>query len=123
MLAGLALNVVTIGPLGFTLASILLFTGLGALLSKRFADRPRRAVVTSGLALLALGIERGDRVAIYMGMVPELPIAMLACARIGAVHSVVFGGFAPHSVADRINDCAAKVVITADEGRRGGKVN
>ena len=68
-----------------------------------------------------LGVRKGDRVCIYMPMIVEAAVAMLACARIGAVHSVVFGGFAPHSVADRINDCEAKVVITADEGRRGGK--
>jgi acetyl-CoA synthetase len=74
-----------------------------------------------GNALKNLGVVKGDRVCIYMPMIIEAAVAMLACARIGAVHSVVFGGFAPHSVADRINDCGAKVVITADEGRRGGK--
>jgi acetyl-CoA synthetase len=73
-------------------------------------------------ALKNLGVDKGDRVCIYMPMIVEATVAMLACARIGAVHSVVFGGFAPHSVADRINDCGAKVVITADEGRRGGKI-
>ena len=67
------------------------------------------------------GVSKGDRVAIYMPMVPEAAYAMLACARIGAVHSVIFGGFSPNAIADRINDCGAKVVITADEGRRGGK--
>ncbi len=72
-------------------------------------------------ALKTLGVGKGDRVCIYLPMIIEAAAAMLACARIGAVHSVVFGGFAPHSVADRINDCGAKVVITADEGRRGGK--
>ena len=72
-------------------------------------------------ALKNLGVTKGDRVCIYMPMIVEAAVAMLACARIGAVHSVVFGGFAPHSVADRINDCGAEVVITADEGRRGGK--
>ncbi len=72
-------------------------------------------------ALKALGVTKGDRVCIYLPMIIEAAAAMLACARIGAVHSVVFGGFSPHSVADRINDCGAKVVITADEGRRGGK--
>jgi acetyl-CoA synthetase len=71
--------------------------------------------------LKILGVGKGDRVCIYLPMIIEAAVAMLACARIGAVHSVVFGGFAPHSVADRINDCGAKVVITADEGRRGGK--
>ncbi|MEO7276872.1 MAG: acetate--CoA ligase [Sphingomicrobium sp.] len=67
------------------------------------------------------GVERGDRVMIYMPMIPEAAAAMLACARIGAVHSVVFGGFSPDSLAGRIADCGATVVITADEGRRGGK--
>ncbi len=69
-----------------------------------------------------LGIGAGDRVAIYMPMVPEAVIAMLACARIGAVHTVVFGGFSPESLKDRINDCQAKLVITADGGWRRGKV-
>ncbi len=73
-------------------------------------------------ALKALGVSKGDRVCIYLPMIIEAAVAMLACARIGAIHSVVFGGFAPHSVADRINDCGAKVIITADEGRRGGKI-
>src|SRR5262247_1003657 len=74
-------------------------------------------------ALQALGVGKGDRVALYMPMIPELPIAMLACARIGAPHSVVFGGFSPGSLRDRINDCKSKVVITADGGwRRGGQV-
>ena len=67
------------------------------------------------------GVRRGDRVMIYMPMIPEAAAAMLACARIGAVHSVVFGGFSPDSLAGRIADCDAVVVITADEGRRGGK--
>lgn len=66
------------------------------------------------------GIKKGDRVAIYMPMVPEAAYAMLACARIGAVHSVIFGGFSPNAIADRINDCQAKAIITADGGRRGG---
>ena len=72
-------------------------------------------------ALRAHGVGNGDRVTIYLPMVPEAAIAMLACARIGAVHMVVFGGFAPQSIADRIADCASKLVITADEGWRGGK--
>ncbi|NOX20229.1 MAG: acetate--CoA ligase [Nitrospirae bacterium] len=67
------------------------------------------------------GVGKGDRVTIYLPMIPELPIAMLACARIGAIHSVVFGGFSAQSLRDRINDCGAKMVITADEGIRGGK--
>ncbi|MEJ7844699.1 MAG: acetate--CoA ligase [Acidimicrobiales bacterium] len=71
-------------------------------------------------ALKGLGVERGDRVAIYMPMIPELPVAMLACARIGAAHSVVFGGFSPDSLVDRINDAGCRVVITADGGFRRG---
>ena len=72
-------------------------------------------------ALRDLGVGKGDRVTIYLPMVPEAAIAMLACARIGAVHMVVFGGFAPQSIADRIADSGSKLVITADEGWRGGK--
>jgi len=72
-------------------------------------------------ALKDMGVTKGDRVAIYMPMVPEAAYAMLACARIGAVHSVIFGGFSPNAIADRINDSSAKVVITADEGRRAGR--
>src|SRR5690606_29033736 len=67
------------------------------------------------------GVEKGDRVTIYMPMIPEAAFAMLACARLGAIHSVVFGGFSPDSLAGRIEDCASKVVITADEGLRGGR--
>jgi acetyl-CoA synthetase len=72
-------------------------------------------------ALKELGVRKGDRVNIYMGMVPELPIAMLACARVGAAHSVVFGGFSASALRDRINDAEAKVLITQDEGWRAGK--
>jgi acetyl-CoA synthetase len=71
--------------------------------------------------LKAKGVKKGDRVTIYMPMIPEAAYAMLACARIGAVHSVVFGGFSPDSLAGRIVDCDSRVVITADEGLRGGK--
>ncbi|HEX4636262.1 MAG TPA: acetate--CoA ligase [Rhizomicrobium sp.] len=71
--------------------------------------------------LKAHGVQKGDRVTIYMPMIPEAAYAMLACSRIGAVHSVVFGGFSPDSLAGRIIDCDSKVVITADEGMRGGK--
>src|SRR5689334_6669420 len=70
--------------------------------------------------LKGLGVEKGDRIAIYMPMIPELPVAMLACTRIGAPHSVVFGGFSPDSLIDRINDAQCKVVITADGGFRRG---
>ncbi len=72
-------------------------------------------------ALKSLGINKGDRVCLYMPMIPEAVIAMLASARIGAVHSAVFGGFSPTALRDRINDCECKLVITADEGVRGGK--
>jgi acetyl-CoA synthetase len=71
--------------------------------------------------LTARGVQKGDRVTIYMPMIPEAAFAMLACARIGAIHSVVFGGFSPDSLAGRISDCQSTVVITADEGIRGGK--
>jgi len=71
--------------------------------------------------LKAQGVKKGDRVTIYMPMIPETAYAMLACARIGAVHSVIFGGFSPESIAGRIIDCDSRIVITADEGRRGGK--
>jgi acetyl-CoA synthetase len=73
-------------------------------------------------ALTKLGIKKGDRVSIYMPMVPELPVAMLACARIGAIHSVIFGGFSSEAIADRNNDAQAKLLITADGGWRRGKV-
>lgn len=71
--------------------------------------------------LKAQGVKKGDRVTIYLPMIPELAIAMLACARIGAIHSVVFGGFSPDSLADRIQDCDTRIVITSDEGLRGGR--
>ena len=93
--------------------------------------RPRRAAITYGelLAdtcrmanvLTGLGVERGDRVTIYLPMIPEAAVAMLACARIGAVHSVVFAGFSPEAIAGRIVDAGSRVVITADAGCRGGK--
>ena len=72
-------------------------------------------------SLKDLGAKKGDRITIYMPMIPEAAIAMLACARIGAVHSVVFGGFSPDALAGRIYDCDSNIVITADEGVRGGK--
>jgi acetyl-CoA synthetase len=71
--------------------------------------------------LKGMGVKRGDRVTIYMPMIPETAVAMLACARIGAIHSVVFGGFSPDALAGRILDCESSVLITADEGVRGGK--
>jgi len=69
-----------------------------------------------------LGIKKGDRVTIYLTMIPELAYVMLACARIGAIHSIIFGGFSPESIAGRINDCKSHYIITADEGVRGGKI-
>ena len=71
--------------------------------------------------LKSLGVEKGDPVSIYLPMIPELPIAMLACARIGAPHSVVFGAFSADSLRDRINDCESRVLVTADTAPRGGK--
>ncbi|TRD12143.1 acetate--CoA ligase [Erythrobacter insulae] len=78
-------------------------------------------VCTFANVLKANGVNKGDRVTIYLPMVPEAAIAMLACARIGAVHSVVFAGFSPDALAGRIEDCQSNIVITADEGLRGGK--
>ncbi|NBX04175.1 MAG: acetyl-coenzyme A synthetase, partial [Alphaproteobacteria bacterium] len=71
--------------------------------------------------LKSQGVKRGDRVTIYLPMIPEAAISMLACARIGAVHSVVFGGFSADAIKGRIEDCGSEIVITADEGFRGGK--
>jgi acetyl-CoA synthetase len=79
------------------------------------------AISRFGNALKARGVKKGDRVSIYMPMIPEATVAMLACARIGAVHSVVFGGFSPEALKDRILDSDCQVVITADEGLRGGR--
>src|ERR1039457_2739567 len=72
-------------------------------------------------ALKSLGVKRGDRVTIYLPMIPEIAIAMLACARVGAIHSVVFGGFSSEALGGRIADCDSAVVVTADEGMRGGR--
>jgi len=79
------------------------------------------SVCRLGNVLKSIGVKKGDRVTIYMPMIPEAAFAMLACARIGAVHSVVFGGFSPESLVGRIKDCGSTVVITADEGLRGGR--
>ena len=84
---------------------------------RQLYDRVRRVANV----LKRLGVGKGDRVILYMPMIPEAAYAMLACARIGAVHSIVFGGFSPDALADRINDCGAKLVVTADEGLRGGR--
>ena len=81
-----------------------------------------RNVCKAANGLKELGIKKGDRVTIYLTMIPELAYVMLACARIGAVHSIIFGGFSPDSIAGRINDCKSDYIITADEGIRGGKI-
>ena len=81
-----------------------------------------RDVVRMANCLKALGAGKGDRVTLYMPMIPEAAVAMLACARIGAVHSVVFGGFSPDALHGRIEDCASRIVVTADGGMRGGKL-
>src|SRR5690606_26045216 len=90
--------------------------------SRRVTYRELHAEVCKlGNALRDLGIRKGDRVTIYLPMSVEAVVALLACARIGAVHNVVFGGFAPASIADRVQNCGAKLIITADEGRRAGR--
>ena len=81
-----------------------------------------REVVRMANSLKALGAGKGDRVTIYMPMIPEAAVAMLACARIGAVHSVVFGGFSPEAIHGRIEDCQSRFVVTADGGKRGGRL-
>src|SRR5947209_1497022 len=81
-----------------------------------------RQVSAFANVLKSLGVRKGDRVAIYLPLIPELAIAMLACARIGAVHSVVFGGFSAESLRDRINDQKARLLITADGGYRRGQI-
>src|ERR1700691_4892760 len=96
------------------------------------ADDPKRAehityqqlyerVCQCANALLSLGVQKGDRVTIYLPMIPEIAVAMLACARIGAIHSVVFAGFSSEALGGRIADCASTLVITADEAHSGGK--
>ena len=85
-----------------------------------YADLHRRTIRFAN-ALKAIGVTRGDRVTIYMPMIVEGAVAMLACARIGAVHSVVFGGFSPDALAGRMIDCDSRFLVTADEGRRGGR--
>ena len=88
----------------------------------RFTYRQLHAEVCRFANVLkALGVTRGERVTIYMPMIPEAAFAMLACARLGAIHSVVFGGFSPESLAGRIEDCGSRFLVTADAGRRGGK--
>jgi acetyl-CoA synthetase len=90
--------------------------------SRKLSYRELHAEVCRFANVLKMkGVKRGDRVTIYLPMIPETAIAMLACARIGAIHSVVFAGFSPHSLAGRIQDCQSRCVVTADEGLRGGK--
>jgi len=81
-----------------------------------------RNVCKAANGLKDIGVKKGDRVTIYLTMIPELAYVMLACARIGAVHSIIFGGFSADSIAGRINDCKSDYIITADEGIRGGKI-
>ena len=81
-----------------------------------------RNVSKAANGLKEIGIKKGDRVTIYLTMIPELAYIMLACARIGAIHSIIFGGFSPDSIAGRINDCQSDYIVTADEGVRGGKI-
>src|SRR6201985_2839716 len=90
--------------------------------SKRISYRQlHEEVCRFANVLKARGVKKGDRVTIYLPMIPEVAYAMLACARIGAIHSVVFGGFSPDSLAGRITDCDSRFVITADEGLRAGR--
>src|SRR5262249_28276678 len=93
----------------------------GATRTLTYAQLFRETVLLAD-ALRKHGVEKGDRVVIYMGMVPEVVVAMLACARLGAVHTVIFGGFAADAIKDRIQDSQAKVVITQDGGFRRGQV-
>ena len=91
-------------------------------LSRHISYRELHAEVSKfANVLLTLGVKKGDRVVIYLPMIPEAAYAMLACARIGAVHSIVFAGFSPDALANRINDCDARLIITADEAPRGGR--
>ena len=91
--------------------------------SKKISYRElHQNVCRTANGLKSIGIQKGDRVTIYLTMIPELAYVMLACARIGAVHSIIFGGFSPDSIATRINDCKSDYLITADEGVRGGKI-
>jgi len=91
--------------------------------SKKITYRQLHASVCKcANAMTNLGIKKGDRITIYLPMIPEIAIAVLACARIGAIHSVIFGGFSPNAIAGRIQDCDSEYVITSDEGIRGGKL-
>ncbi|WP_285675173.1 AMP-binding protein, partial [Paralimibaculum aggregatum] len=90
--------------------------------SQHISYRELHAQVSKfGNVLHSLGVKKGDRVVLYLPMIPAAAYAMLACARIGAIHSVVFAGFSPDALADRVNGCDAKLVISADEAPRGGR--
>ena len=90
--------------------------------SKKITYRElHKNVCKAANALKSIGVQKGDKVTIYLTMIPELAYIMLACARIGAVHSIIFGGFSPDSIATRVNDCDSEYIVTADEGVRGGK--
>ena len=101
----------------------IIWVGDDPTISKKITYRElHKNVCKAANVLKSLGIQKGDRVTIYLTMIPELAYTMLACARIGAIHSIIFGGFSPDSIATRINDCESDYLITADEGLRGGKI-
>ncbi len=101
----------------------IIWVGDDPTVSKKITYRElHKNVCKAANVLKSLGIQKGDRVTIYLTMIPELAYTMLACARIGAIHSIIFGGFSPDSIATRINDCESDYLITADEGLRGGKI-
>ena len=89
------------------------------ILKKYLINSYTQEVSKAANGLKKLGIKKGDRVTIYLTMIPELAITMLACARIGAVHSIIFGGFSADSISGRVNDCESEYIITSDEGVRG----
>ena len=101
----------------------IIWVGDDPTISKKITYRElHKNVCKAANVLKSIGIQKGDRVTIYLTMIPELAYTMLACARIGAIHSIIFGGFSPDSIATRINDCESDYLITADEGLRGGKI-
>ena len=101
----------------------IIWVGDDPTVSKKITYRElHKNVCKAANVLKSLGVQKGDRVTIYLTMIPELAYTMLACARIGAIHSIIFGGFSPDSIATRINDCESDYLITADEGLRGGKI-
>ncbi len=103
--------------------SAIIWIGDDPSVSKKISYKElHKSVCKTANGLKSIGVKKGDRVTIYLTMIPELAYTMLACARIGAVHSIIFGGFSPDSIATRINDCESDYLITADEGVRGGKI-